>query len=188
MALNSEEGVYPVGTSVLTPNSLEQSRTIDFDAWVQGVLDLDNDPDDFEVTWADYYCGAGGSSQGIEQVPGARVIMASNHWDLAMATHPYNHPHADHDIADITRIDPRRHPHTDFAWFSPECTTWSVAKGEKCDYDGENDTDVIDGYLDDGSGDDPERPLAVEAKIRSRVQMRDVVRFSAYHRYKAVIV
>lgn len=139
--------------------------------------------DGHEVTWADYYCGAGGSSSGIHLVAGAKVVMAANHWDLAVATHNYNFPNTDHDQADITGIDPRRHPKTDFAWFSPECTTWSGAAGEPCDYDGVTG-DVIDGYLDN----DDDRPLSEQAKVRSRVQMLDVVRFSAYHHYRGVIV
>ena len=82
------------------------------------------------LTASDYFCGAGGSSSGMEQVPGVRVVMAANHWDLAIQTHNANLPHADHDIADISGIDPKRHPRTDIAWFSPECTNWSAAKGQ----------------------------------------------------------
>lgn len=106
-----------MGTSILNPNIVDHSLT-NFDGWVRRVQGA---APDYEVTWADYYCGAGGSSQGIEAVPGARVVLASNHWDLAIRTHQYNHPLADHDQADITGVDPRRHPRTDFAWFSPEC-------------------------------------------------------------------
>ncbi|MFI5910911.1 DNA cytosine methyltransferase [Dactylosporangium sp. NPDC051541] len=132
------------------------------------------------LTVADYFCGAGGSSTGMEQVPGVRVVMAANHWQLAVDTHNANFPHADHDREDITRIDPRRHPRTDLGWFSPECTNWSVAKGKRCDYDGRPvQLDLF--------GDDPE-PLPDEAAQRSRMLMQDVPRFTEVHRYRAVVV
>jgi DNA (cytosine-5)-methyltransferase 1 len=133
------------------------------------------------LTVADYFCGAGGSSTGMHQVPGVRVVMASNHWQLAVDTHQANFPDADHDREDITRIDPRRHPRTDIAWFSPECTNWSVAKGKKVDYDGK----PVQLTLGD-DGDD--EPLPDESVLRSRMLMQDVPRFTEVHRYRAVIV
>jgi DNA (cytosine-5)-methyltransferase 1 len=42
------------------------------------------------LTVADYFCGAGGSSSGMEQVPGVRVAIAANHWQLAVDTHNPN--------------------------------------------------------------------------------------------------
>ncbi|WP_238018650.1 DNA cytosine methyltransferase [Dactylosporangium sp. AC04546] len=134
------------------------------------------------LTVADYFCGAGGSSTGMEQVPGVRVVMASNHWQLAVDTHNANFPHADHDREDITRIDPRRHPRTDIAWFSPECTNWSVAKGRKCDYDGKPVQLDLFGAADD------DEPLPDEAAQRSRMLMQDVPRFTEVHHYRAVVV
>lgn len=134
------------------------------------------------LTVADYFCGAGGSSTGMEQVPGVRVVMASNHWQLAVDTHNANFPHADHDREDITRIDPRRHPRTDIAWFSPECTNWSIAKGRRCDYDGR--PVQLDLFADP----DEDAPLPDEAAQRSRMLMQDVPRFTDVHRYRAVIV
>ncbi|MFS8532689.1 DNA cytosine methyltransferase, partial [Sphaerobacter thermophilus] len=82
----------------------------------------------------DLFCGAGGSSSGAEAVPGVRVRMATNHWALAIETHNTNLPHVDHDIADVSGVDPRRYPYTDLAWFSPECTYWSQARGDKQDF------------------------------------------------------
>jgi DNA (cytosine-5)-methyltransferase 1 len=133
------------------------------------------------LTVADYFCGAGGSSTGMHQVPGVRVVMASNHWQLAVDTHNANFPDADHDREDITRIDPRRHPSTDIGWFSPECTNWSVAKGRKVDYDGKPVQLDLFGEADD-------EPLPNEAAVRSRMLMQDVPRFTEVHRYWAVIV
>ncbi|MCO8272835.1 DNA cytosine methyltransferase [Actinoplanes sp. TRM 88003] len=133
------------------------------------------------LTVADYFCGAGGSSSGMEQVPGVRVVMAANHWDLAIATHNANLPHADHDVADVAAIDPRRHPTTDIGWFSPECTNWSIARGKKVDYDGKPTQLNLFDQAD-------ERPLPDEAAQRSRMLMQDVPRFTEVHRYRAVVV
>lgn len=73
------------------------------------------------VTLSDFFCGAGGSSTGAIQVPGVRVAIAANHWDLAVQTHNSNHPDAAHDCADLSQVDPRRYPTTDILWASPEC-------------------------------------------------------------------
>ncbi|WP_431977612.1 DNA cytosine methyltransferase [Micromonospora haikouensis] len=136
---------------------------------------------DGDITVTDFFCGAGGSTSGLHLVPGVRVIMASNHWQLALDTHNANHPHTDHDIESISQVDPRRYPSTTIGWFSPECTTWSVARGEECDYDDRPvQLDLLDAADDE--------PLPDEAKQRSRAQMEDVVRFSRHHRYLAVIV
>lgn len=124
---------------------------------------------------SDYYCGAGGSTTGGILVPGVRVIMAVNHWDLAIATHNTNHPDTDHDKADINKADPHRYPRTNIGWFSPECTYWSQARGEK----------LPDGQLAwDFFGDS----LPNEAADRSRMGMWDVPRFTAVHMYDIVIV
>ncbi|MBD8218230.1 DNA cytosine methyltransferase [Microbacterium sp. CFBP 13617] len=127
-----------------------------------------------DVTMSDYYCGAGGSSTGAVAV-GVRVAMAVNHWDLAIATHNTNHPDTDHDKADINKADPARYPRTTIGWFSPECTYWSQARGEK----------LPDGQLAwDFFGDS----VPNEAADRSRMGMWDVPRFTAHHGYEIVIV
>jgi DNA (cytosine-5)-methyltransferase 1 len=122
---------------------------------------------------ADYFCGAGGSSTGAIQVPGVTVTMAANHWRLAVDTHQTNHPDTDHDCADLSQVDPRRHPKTDIGWFSPECTNHSIAKGVRR---AATQPDLFGDTLPD------------EAADRSRATMWDVVRFSEHHRYRAVIV
>ena len=140
-------------------------------------------PSGTELTISDFFAGAGGSSSGLRMVPGLTVKLAVNHWDLAIETHNYNHPDTDHDQASLARTDPSRYPYTDLAWFSPECTFWSVARGDKCDYDEGSEQLALD-LMDD----DDDSPEAKEAKWRSRMLMRDVVRFSRHHQYKAVIV
>jgi len=133
------------------------------------------------ITVTDLFCGAGGSSSGAEAVPGVQVRMAANHWNLAIETHNTNMPHVDHDIADISGVDPHRYPSTDIAWISPECTWWSQARGEKHDF-AVTEMPTLFGAEDD------DKPLPNEAKARSRALMQDVPRFAEIHRYKAIIV
>jgi len=114
------------------------------------------------LTMTDLFCGAGGSSSGAIQVPGVKVVMAANHWDLAVRTHNTNHPGADHDCADISQVDPRRYPATDLLWASPECTNHSQAKGRKR---GDQLPDLFGDVLPDAAAE------------RSRATMWDVPRF-----------
>jgi DNA (cytosine-5)-methyltransferase 1 len=124
-------------------------------------------------TATDMFCGAGGSSQGATN-GGAKVIMAMNHWPLAVETHNTNFPNTDHDCADISGSDPRRYPSTDLLVCSPECTNHSLSKGKKRKNLGQMDLfnpQVID-----------------PSEERSRCTMWDVVRFAEYHQYNLIIV
>ncbi|MGE5829688.1 MAG: DNA cytosine methyltransferase [Micromonosporaceae bacterium] len=125
------------------------------------------------VTVTDLFCGAGGSSSGAELVPGVRVRMAANHWALAVETHNRNLPHADHDIANISQVDPRRYPRTDVLWASPECTNHSQAKGRRRT---DAQPDLFGEVLPDAAAE------------RSRATMFDVLRFAEHHRYAAIVV
>lgn len=125
------------------------------------------------ITATDFFCGAGGSSTGMVAA-GVKVQLAANHWQLAIDTHSTNHPDAEHDCNDLRAARPERYKRTDIAWFSPECTNHSLAKGRKR----KNLSQLS--FLDD-NGYDPEEE-------RSRATMREVVEFTAYHRYEMVIV
>jgi DNA (cytosine-5)-methyltransferase 1 len=125
------------------------------------------------LTVTDLFCGAGGSSSGAEQIAGVRVRMAANHWRLAVETHNGMFPHADHDTADISQADPRRYPHTDILWASPECTNHSQAKGKRRADRQPNLFDEV---------------LPADASERSRATMFDVLRFAEVHRYRAIVV
>ncbi|GAA0905787.1 DNA cytosine methyltransferase [Pseudonocardia zijingensis] len=125
------------------------------------------------ITIADLFCGAGGSGLGASVVPGVQLRYAANHWRTAVETHAQNFPDTDHDVADISQVDPRRTPHTDILWASPECTNHSVAKGRKR---ATAQPDLFGETLPD------------EAAERSRATMWDVPRFAEHHRYRAVIV
>ena len=125
------------------------------------------------LTLTDMFCGAGGSSTGAIQIPDVQVVMAANHWALAIDTHASNHPDTDHRCADLSQVDPRLFPRTHMGWFSPSCTYHSGAQGKKR---ADAQPDLFGEILSD------------EAAERSRATMWDVVRFSEYHHYEAVIV
>lgn len=72
------------------------------------------------VTVTDQFCGAGGSSVGVTKA-GAELVLALNHWELAIKTHNTNFPNAMHECTDISACDPRRYPSTDVLVTSPEC-------------------------------------------------------------------
>jgi DNA (cytosine-5)-methyltransferase 1 len=124
------------------------------------------------LTVSDFFCGAGGSSTGISQIPGLTVKLALNHWQRAIETHSYNHPDTDHACADIAHIRPEYTPRTNILWASPECTNHSNARGKKRAVN--QDALFLDG-------------LPEEAAERSRATMWDVPRFAEVHQYDAIM-
>jgi DNA (cytosine-5)-methyltransferase 1 len=129
------------------------------------------------LTVTDLFCGAGGSSSGLVEA-GYRVVIAANHWALAIESHQVNHPDTDHSQADISQVDPRYFPTTDVLWASPECTNHSIAKGVKRQRQQDQALFEMDGT----------RPQVDEAANRSRATMWDVPRFAEHHMYRAIII
>ena len=129
------------------------------------------------LTVTDLFCGAGGSSSGLKDA-GFKVIIAANHWALAIESHQINHPDTDHSQADISQVDPRYFPRTHVLWGSPECTNHSIAKGIKRQRQQDLALFELDGT----------RPLPDEAANRSRATMWDIPRFAEHHRYMAIIL
>jgi DNA (cytosine-5)-methyltransferase 1 len=120
------------------------------------------------LTATDLFCGAGGSSLGLEFVRcrhcGRQLIKveyALNHWDLAVQAHNANFPDADHDLHDVEVVPAWRFPRTNLMWASPECVHHAYCRGRKSEE---------------------------ESAERSRMTMNDVFRFTEYHRYDAVFV
>lgn len=131
----------------------------------------------------DLFCGGGGSSTGLTDIPGFEIVMAANHSPLAVDVHNANHPNADHACVDLHLEDPAYFPRTDVLWASPECTTWSQAGGDKyAKVPLEEDLfTLLDPEL-------VEDPLSADLAQRSRLLMFDVLRFAEHHRYAAMIV
>jgi DNA (cytosine-5)-methyltransferase 1 len=107
-------------------------------------------------------------------VNGVEVILAMNHWQLAIETHNTNHPDTTHVLADISQVDPRRYPPTDILITSPECTNHSLSKGKQ-----RKNLGQLSLFGD---------TLIDPAEERSRATMWDVPRFAEYHNYRFVIV
>lgn len=87
------------------------------------------DPNEIVV---DSFAGGGGASTGIEAAIGRPVDIAINHSPEAIALHKANHPHTNHYIENIWEVDPREVAagrRIGIAWFSPDCTHFSKAKG-----------------------------------------------------------
>lgn len=129
------------------------------------------------LTVTDLFCGAGGSSSGLVAA-GYKVVIAANHWALAIESHQANHPDTDHSQADISQVNPAYFPKTHVLWGSPECTNHSIAKGVKRQRQQDQALFELDGT----------RPLPDEAANRSRATMWDIPRFAEYHRYMAIIL
>ena len=102
--------------------------------------------DNVDLYYIDLFCGAGGTSTGVEQAnigsgSIAKVIACVNHDKNAIASHMANHPYALHftedmrtlDLAPIVNLIKKikfRNPNARFVlWASLECTNFSKAKG-----------------------------------------------------------
>ncbi len=82
----------------------------------------------------DNFAGGGGASTGIEAALGRPIDLAINHSPEAIAMHQANHPHTRHLCESVWKVDPVEvcggRP-VGLAWFSPDCTHHSRAKGGK---------------------------------------------------------
>lgn len=99
-----------------------------------------------QALYIDLFCGAGGTSSGIEyaKLDGkkcAEVVACVNHNENAIKSHKANHPHTLHFIEDIRTLElspmvkhlekkRRQYPKAKVVlWASLECTNFSKAKG-----------------------------------------------------------
>ena len=82
----------------------------------------------------DSFAGGGGASTGLRSALEKPVDIAINHSDAAIAMHTANHPETRHYCESIWDVNPReacRGRKVRVAWFSPDCTHFSRAKGGK---------------------------------------------------------
>ncbi len=82
----------------------------------------------------DNFAGGGGASTGIRLATGRDPDIAVNHDPEALAMHGANHPATRHYCESVWDVDPREvtggRP-VGLAWFSPDCTFHSKARGGK---------------------------------------------------------
>ncbi|WP_324256486.1 DNA cytosine methyltransferase [Nocardia farcinica] len=118
----------------------------------------------------DWFCGAGGSTQGASKVPGVCVTRAANHWDKAIETHATNYPEADHFLGDLSTEEAKaqivKWPVADIFWASPECPQWSSARGKKRDFHNTLQGDLLDLQRDEEA--DRSRALMEEVPMYLR--------------------
>ncbi|MDP2749862.1 MAG: DNA cytosine methyltransferase [Nanoarchaeota archaeon] len=88
------------------------------------------------MTVADFFCGAGGFSEGFRQ-KGFDVVFALDNWKPAIDTHQLNHPKCKHVLMDILELDTPEKidsvvPDTDIIIGSPPCVafSWSNKAGK----------------------------------------------------------
>ena len=101
---------------------------------------------DIRLLYIDLFCGAGGTSTGVEKATFlgakcAKVIACVNHDANAIASHAANHPDALHFTEDIRTLElsplirhtvamQKKYPDAYLVlWASLECTNFSRAKG-----------------------------------------------------------
>ena len=80
----------------------------------------------------DSFAGGGGASLGIEMATGQSPALAINHDAEALTMHAANHPDTVHVSKNIWKVDPIDYVQgrsVRLAWFSPDCTHHSKAKG-----------------------------------------------------------
>lgn len=88
----------------------------------------------FREIIVDNFAGGGGASTGIEMATGLSVDIAINHDPAAIAMHKANHPDTEHYCESVWEVDPKeavKGRKVGLAWFSPDCTHHSKAKGGK---------------------------------------------------------
>lgn len=78
---------------------------------------------------ADFFCGAGGFSEGFRQ-KGFEVVFALDSWKPAIETHKLNHPRCRHALIDILGLDTPKKidevvPDTEVMIGSPPCVSFS---------------------------------------------------------------
>lgn len=114
------------------------------------------------LTVMDWFCGAGGSSQGMHAIPGVEVTRAANHWAKAIESHAANFPTVDHYRGDIREAPVEQWPVTDIFWASPECPQWSNARGKKRDFHETLQGDLFEEF---GPSEEVERSRALMEEV-----------------------
>lgn len=88
-----------------------------------------------KLRFSDLFSGAGGFTSGAKRAARkARATLSGyccNHNPKAIATHKRNHPEIRHIPQNIMDVDPTPVGKLDFLLASPECTTFSTARGDR---------------------------------------------------------
>ncbi|MFI7049067.1 DNA cytosine methyltransferase [Streptosporangium sandarakinum] len=133
------------------------------------------------LTVIDFFCGAGGSALGLT-ASGMRLLLAANHWPVAIATHSRNFSSADHLCADINNHDMRRLPRANVLWASPICWEVSPAGGNQKPKISAGTPGQTDLFTDE------HEPIAEEGWERTRATAYDVLRATEVWKFDAIMI
>ncbi len=102
--------------------------SISINSVTETILNVHDEP---QLTVADFFCGAGGFSEGFYQ-EGFDVIFALDYWKPAYITHEHNHKHCKNVCMNILDIDTPEKideiiPDTDIIIGSPPCVSFSCS-------------------------------------------------------------
>lgn len=93
------------------------------------------------ILFIDFFAGGGGASTGIAQAIGRDPDIAINHDEVALSMHAVNHCNTAHFDVDVFEHHPKNVARGKkiAAWFSPDCTFHSNAKGKVLDRHSEHE-------------------------------------------------
>lgn len=134
--------VTPTDHAIFHDKVARRGVSLDPAKWVAHMIAVENgSPRDYErfpFVVVDLFAGAGGSSNGVLRALRALrvpvLLIMINHWETAIATQLLNFPYAMHFNASVETPDPRAVVpwlHVDQLVASPECVTYSPARGKK---------------------------------------------------------
>jgi DNA (cytosine-5)-methyltransferase 1 len=132
-----------------------------------------------DITVTDMFCGAGGSTTGATQA-GVNVVLAINHWAVAIETHNSNYPNVKHVLTDLHVANPRKYPKTTGLIASPDCTEHTVAKGQRRKGENKNQLEL--------SGMEYQMSPEDIAAERSRCTMWTPLEWAEHKNYEFVIL
>lgn len=108
-----------------------------FQGTMQPFLFDDHNP----YIYIDFFAGGGGASEGFKQAIGRDPDIAINHDEIALSMHAANHCSTAHFDVDVFEHHPKNVARGKkiIAWFSPDCTFHSNAKGKVLDRHSEHE-------------------------------------------------
>ena len=139
-AMHTQTGdtVVRIDRDVVHERLAGRGISLDPAEWAAAVASPNRDWYRFPFVVVDLFAGAGGSSTGIlRALKALRVpvlLLQINHWARAIETQIVNFPNAIHLNASVETPDPREiipWGYIDYLCASPECCTFSVARGKK---------------------------------------------------------
>lgn len=135
-----------------------------------------------ELTFIDFFCGAGGASTGLVEA-GWTGVHAANHWARAIETHNTNHPDIHHICANINDLAMRTLRRCTLLWASVICTEASPAGGKRRTGKSKKVAQGQDELPLEEFG-----AISPDGFVNTRATAHDVYRYAEVHRPTYVVV